>query len=211
MMDTAKLVASLLLEIKAIKLSPTEPFTWASGWKSPIYCDNRKSLSYPAVRQVIRDEFVLQIKALYPDVELIAGVATGAIAHGVLVAEAMNLPFIYVRSQAKSHGLGNVIEGAYTPGQKTVIIEDLVSTGGSSLSAFQALKEAGLNVLGMLAIFTYEFSLATENFKSANCQLDTLSNYSSLLELALQTGNITREQLEILSRWRENPGGNWLL
>ncbi|MFA6797828.1 MAG: orotate phosphoribosyltransferase, partial [Bacteroidales bacterium] len=202
---------SLLLEIKAIKLSPTEPFTWASGWKSPIYCDNRKSLSYPAVRQVIRDEFVLQIKALYPDVELIAGVATGAIAHGVLVAEAMNLPFIYVRSQAKSHGLGNVIEGAYTPGQKTVIIEDLVSTGGSSLSAFQALKEAGLNVLGMLAIFTYEFSLATENFKSANCQLDTLSNYSSLLELALQTGNITREQLEILSRWRENPGGNWLL
>ncbi|MCK9325061.1 MAG: orotate phosphoribosyltransferase [Bacteroidales bacterium] len=211
MMDTAKLVASLLLEIKAIKLSPTEPFTWASGWKSPIYCDNRKSLSYPAVRKVIRDEFVLRIKALYPDVELIAGVATGAIAHGVLVAEAMNLPFIYVRSQAKSHGLGNVIEGAYTPGQKTVIIEDLVSTGGSSLSAFQALKEAGLNVLGMLAIFTYEFSLATENFKSANCQLDTLSNYSSLLELALQTGNITREQLEILSRWRENPGGNWLL
>lgn len=211
MMDTAKLVASLLLEIKAIKLSPTEPFTWASGWKSPIYCDNRKSLSYPAVRKVIRDEFVLRIKALYPDVELIAGVATGAIANGVLVAEAMNLPFIYVRSQAKSHGLGNVIEGAYTPGQKTVIIEDLVSTGGSSLSAFQALKEAGLNVLGMLAIFTYEFSLATENFKSANCQLDTLSNYSSLLELALQTGNITREQLEILSRWRENPGGNWLL
>lgn len=211
MMDTAKLVASLLLEIKAIKLSPTEPFTWASGWKSPIYCDNRKSLSYPAVRKVIRDEFVLRIKALYPDVELIAGVATGAIAHGVLVAEAMNLPFIYVRSQAKSHGLGNVIEGAYTPGQKTVIIEDLVSTGGSSLSAFQALKEARLNVLGMLAIFTYEFSLATENFKSANCQLDTLSNYSSLLELALQTGNITREQLEILSRWRENPGGNWLL
>lgn len=211
MMDTAKLVASLLLEIKAIKLSPAEPFTWASGWKSPIYCDNRKSLSYPAVRKVIRDEFVLRIKALYPDVELIAGVATGAIAHGVLVAEAMNLPFIYVRSQAKSHGLGNVIEGAYTPGQKTVIIEDLVSTGGSSLSAFQALKEAGLNVLGMLAIFTYEFSLATENFKSANCQLDTLSNYSSLLELALQTGNITREQLEILSRWRENPGGNWLL
>lgn len=211
MMDTAKLVASLLLEIKAIKLSPAEPFTWASGWKSPIYCDNRKSLSYPSVRKVIRDEFVLRIKALYPDVELIAGVATGAIAHGVLVAEAMNLPFIYVRSQAKSHGLGNVIEGAYTPGQKTVIIEDLVSTGGSSLSAFQALKEAGLNALGMLAIFTYEFSLATENFKSANCQLDTLSNYSSLLELALQTGNITRGQLEILSRWRENPGGNWLL
>jgi len=211
MMDTAKLVASLLLEIKAIKLSPTEPFTWASGWKSPIYCDNRKSLSYPAVRKVIRDEFVLRIKALYPDVELIAGVATGAIAHGVLVAEAMNLPFIYVRSQAKSHGLGNVIEGAYTPGQKTVIIEDLVSTGGSSLSAFQALKEAGLTVLGMLAIFTYEFSLATENFKSANCQLDTLSNYSSLLELALQTGSITKEEGEILSRWRENPGGNWLL
>ena len=209
MMDSAKLVASLLLQIKAIKLSPATPFTWASGWKSPIYCDNRKSLSFPEVRKVIRDEFVLRIRELYPGTELIAGVATGAIAHGVLVAEALDLPFIYVRSEAKSHGLGNKIEGSFTSGMKTVVIEDLVSTGGSSLSAFGALKEAGLDVAGMLAIFSYEFPVAAANFRMAGCRLDTLSNYSSLLELALQTGDITREELEVLSRWREDPGGNW--
>ncbi|MFO7616242.1 MAG: orotate phosphoribosyltransferase [Bacteroidales bacterium] len=210
MMDTAKMIASLLLQIKAIKLSPATPFTWASGWKSPIYCDNRKSLSYPAVRKVIRDEFVLRIKEFYPGTELIAGVATGAIAHGVLVAESLDLPFIYVRPEAKSHGLGNKIEGAFSPGNKTVVIEDLVSTGGSSLSAYQALQEAGLDVLGMLAIFTYEFPIATANFQAAGCRLDTLSNYGSLLELALQTGDITREELDVLSCWREDPGGNWL-
>jgi orotate phosphoribosyltransferase len=159
---------------------------------------------------VIRDEFALRIRELYPGTELIAGVATGAIAHGVLVAEALDLPFIYVRSEAKSHGLGNKIEGAYSPGMKTVVIEDLVSTGGSSLSAYEALKGAGLDVSGMLAIFSYEFPLAAANFRMAGCRLDTLSNYSSLLELALQTGDITLEELNVLSRWREDPGGNWL-
>jgi orotate phosphoribosyltransferase len=205
MMDTGKLVASLLLQIKAIKLSPASPFTWASGWKSPIYCDNRKILSFPAVRQTVRDEFAMRIRQDYPGAELIAGVATGAIAHGVLVAEALGLPFVYVRPEAKAHGLGNQIEGSFEPGMKTVIIEDLISTGGSSLGAFQALKAASLDILGMLAIFTYGFPQATENLKAAGCRLDTLSNYQSLLELALQTGDITSDQLPLLQRWREDP------
>jgi orotate phosphoribosyltransferase len=205
MMDTAKMIASLLLQIKAIKLSPASPFTWASGWKSPIYCDNRKTLSFPPVRNAIRDEFAMRIRADYPDAELIAGVATGAIAHGVLVAEALDLPFIYVRSEAKGHGLGNRIEGIYTPGMRTVIIEDLISTGGSSLAAFNALKEAGLDIQGMLAIFTYGFPLAEKNFTEAGCRLDTLSNYESLVGLALQTGELTNEQADLLRRWREDP------
>jgi orotate phosphoribosyltransferase len=205
MMDTAKMIASLLLQIKAIKLSPASPFTWASGWKSPIYCDNRKTLSFPPVRNAIRDEFAMRIRADYPDAELIAGVATGAIAHGVLVAEALDLPFIYVRSEAKGHGLGNRIEGIYTPGMRTVIIEDLISTGGSSLAAFNALKEAGLDIQGMLAIFTYGFPLAEKNFTAAGCRLDTLSNYESLVGLALQTGELTNDQADLLRRWREDP------
>lgn len=205
MMDTAKLVASLLLQIKAIKLSPASPFTWASGWKSPIYCDNRKILSFPEVRKTIRDEFVIRIRERYPETELIAGVATGAIAHGVLVAEALNLPFIYVRPEAKAHGLGNQIEGFYAPSMKTVIIEDLISTGGSSLGAYQALSRAGLEVLGMMAIFTYGFPVASDNFAKAGCAVETLSDYSSLLELALQTGYITSDQLPVLKKWREEP------
>src|SRR5512136_479174 len=152
-----KKIAEYLLQIKAIKLQPSNPFTWASGWKSPIYCDNRKTLSFPEVRGYIRDTFTDVIKEFYPDVELIAGVATGAVAHGVLVAEKMGLPFIYVRSEAKEHGLGNQIEGYYEPGQKVVVIEDLISTGGSSLGAVNALREAGCEVLGMVAIFTYGF------------------------------------------------------
>jgi orotate phosphoribosyltransferase len=190
MMDTEKLIASLLLQIKAIKLSPASPFTWASGWKSPIYCDNRKTLSHPLVRKTIRDEFVIRIRHDYPDTELIAGVATGAIAHGVLVAEAMDLPFIYVRPEVKDHGLGNQIEGDFSVGMNTVIIEDLISTGGSSLAAFKALQSAGLAISGMLAIFTYGFPVSAENFRLAGCRLDTLSNYSRLLELSLQTGDI---------------------
>jgi orotate phosphoribosyltransferase len=205
MMDTGKMVASLLLQIKAIKLSPANPFTWASGWKSPIYCDNRKILSFPTVRKTIRDEFAMRIRQEYPDAQLIAGVATGAIAHGVLVAEALELPFVYVRPEPKSHGLGNQIEGSFEPGMKTVIIEDLISTGGSSLGAFNALKSAGLDILGMLAIFTYGFPQAKENFNAAGCRIDTLSNYQSLLELAIQTGDITSDQLPMLEKWREDP------
>jgi orotate phosphoribosyltransferase len=205
MMDTAKMVASLLLQIKAIKLSPASPFTWASGWKSPIYCDNRRILSFPEVRKTIRDEFVIRIREEYPDAELIAGVATGAIAHGVLVAESLGLPFVYVRPEAKAHGLGNQIEGFYHAGMKTVIIEDLISTGGSSLGALKALRENGLQVLGMLAIFTYGFEKAVTNFKEAECRIDTLSNYTSLLELAIQTGDISEEQLPMLTKWRKEP------
>ena len=204
-MDTAKMVASLLLQIKAIKLSPANPFTWASGWKSPIYCDNRKILSFPAVRRTIRDEFVIRIREQYPDAELIAGVATGAIAHGMLVADALDLPFVYVRPEPKAHGLGNQIEGAYHPGWKTVIIEDLISTGGSSLGAYQALRTAGLDILGMLAIFTYGFDKATENFENSGCRVETLSNYSSLIELALQTGEISQDQMKLLEKWRQDP------
>jgi orotate phosphoribosyltransferase len=205
MMDTEKMIAALLLQINAIKLSPASPFTWASGWKSPIYCDNRKTLSFPAVRNTIRDEFAMRIREDYPDAELIAGVATGAIAHGVLVADVLNLPFIYVRPEAKGHGLGNQIEGHFTPGMKTVIIEDLISTGGSSLAAFRALGAADLDVHGMLAIFTYGFPLSVQNFTEAGCKLTTLSNYGSLVELALQSGEITAEQASILKEWREGP------
>ena len=182
MMDSQLHIASVLLDIEAVKLQPDKPFTWASGWKSPIYCDNRKTLSYPAARKTIQDEFARQIRDKYPDTEVIAGVATGAIALGVLVAQELNLPFIYVRSSAKKHGLGNQVEGAWTPGQKVVIIEDLVSTGGSSLAAAQALKEAGLEISGMMAIFTYGFTIARENFKKAEIELTTLSDYSTLIQ-----------------------------
>lgn len=201
------MIAAQLLQIKAIKLSPATPFTWASGWKSPIYCDNRKTLSYPLVRKTIRDEFVLRIKDQYPDVQLIAGVATGAIAHGVLVAEALELPFIYVRPEPKGHGLGNQIEGDFQPGMRTVIIEDLISTGGSSLAAHKALVSAGLEISGMLAIFTYEFPVALDNFGRSGCRLDTLSTYSALLELAVKTGDIEPGQLSLLQEWRKDPSG----
>ncbi len=193
------------MQINAIKLNPTNPFTWASGWKSPIYCDNRKTLSYPEVRNVICDAFVKVIKDKYPEVDIIAGVATGAIAHGMLVADRLNLPFIYVRSAPKSHGLSNQIEGHFERGQKVVVIEDLISTGMSSLAAVEALHDAGCNVLGLLAIFTYEFDQAANSFARANVDFKTLSNYSTLIETALNQGKITNNQLELLKNWRENP------
>jgi orotate phosphoribosyltransferase len=203
-----KKTAEYLLQINAIKLQPSNPFTWASGWKSPIYCDNRKTLSFPEVRSFIRDSFSAMIADLYPGAEMVAGVATGAIAHGALVADAMALPFIYVRSGAKEHGLGNQIEGFYKKGQKIVVIEDLISTGGSSLSAVNALRDAGCEVLGMVAIFTYEFKKATDAFEAANCRLNTLSNYSALVECAVRTGYIGQSEVETLKLWRVDPG-NW--
>jgi orotate phosphoribosyltransferase len=205
MADTAKSIADYLLQIKAIKLQPSNPFTWASGWKSPIYCDNRKTLSFPEVRLAIRDAFVKKIRELYPGVELIAGVATGAIAHGVLVAQAMDLPFIYVRSGAKEHGLGNRIEGFFEKNQKVVVIEDLISTGGSSLRAVNALREAGCNVMGMLAIFTYGFRKAEDNFTANECHLHTLSDYETLVKQAKETGYITDNDIDTLTKWRLDP------
>jgi orotate phosphoribosyltransferase len=203
--EISRQVAAYLLKIEAIKLKPEQPFTWASGWKSPIYCDNRKTLSYPETRNYIKEKFVETIRANYPDVEVIAGVATGAIAQGALVADAMGLPFIYIRSSAKGHGMENLIEGDVKAGQKVVVIEDLISTGGSSLKAVEALRNAGCGVMGMLAIFTYGFSTAADNFEKANCQLITLSNYNALLELSLETGYISASQTETLKSWRQAP------
>ncbi len=203
-----KEVAQRLLQINTIKIQPSNPFTWASGWKAPIYCDNRKILSYPETRTYIRDQFVKIIKENYPNVEVIAGVATGAIAHGVLVAEALGLPFIYVRSKPKGHGLENLVEGDLKPNQNVVVIEDLVSTGGSSLKAAQAIDNFGGNVLGMVAIFTYNFPQAKENFKNANLELITLCRYQNLVDIALEAGNITEIEVNSLMNWREDPE-NW--
>jgi orotate phosphoribosyltransferase len=205
MKESEKLLVNQLLQINAIKLNPAKPFTLASGWKSPIYCDTRQTLSYPEVRTSIRDSFVKTIREKYPETEGIAGVATGAIAHGVLVAEALNLPFIYIRSSSKNHGLGNLVEGYFIEGQKYVMVEDLVSTGGSSLKAVEALRNAGCVVLGMVAIFTYGFSKAVDNFLAAKCSLDTLCNYEVLIELALKTGYISESELDILRTWRHAP------
>jgi orotate phosphoribosyltransferase len=205
MESISKTTAEFLLQIKAIKLQPSNPFTWASGWKSPIYCDNRKTLSFPEVRSFIRDSFAAKVKELYPSAELIAGVATGAIAHGALAADKLQLPFVYVRSGAKEHGLGNQIEGYFEPGQKVVVIEDLISTGGSSLNAVKALRDAGCEVLGMVAIFTYEFKKASDAFAAENCTLDTLSNYSVLVETAVKTGYIGQAEVETLKKWRVDP------
>lgn len=201
----SKEIAQHLLQIKAIKLQPSNPFTWASGWKSPIYCDNRKTLSYPKTRTFIQEAFVKTVKEKYPDAEVIAGVATGAIAQGVLVAEALGLPFVYVRSSEKKHGLGNLIEGHLESGKKSVVIEDLISTGGSSLKAVNALREAGSNVLGMVAIFTYGFQKAEDNFAENKCELHTLSNYNAMIELALESNYIKASQLNSLKEWRINP------
>ncbi len=201
-------IAKKLLEIKSIKIQPSVPFTWASGWKSPIYCDNRKTLSYPAVRTFIRDKFAEIISEKYPGAEVIAGVATGAIAHGVLVAEKLGLPFIYVRSKPKGHGLENLIEGDLKPGQKVVVIEDLISTGDSSLKAAEAINNSGASVIGMLAIFTYNFDVANEKFAQAMIELTTLGNYQALLSTALEAGQITEEQVNTLMKWREDPA-NW--
>ena len=207
MNNYAKQTAEFLMQINAIKLQPSNPFTWASGWKSPIYCDNRKTLSFPAVRTYIRDSFAALITELYPEAQLIAGVATGAIAHGVLAADKLGLPFVYVRSGAKEHGLGNQIEGYYDPSQKVVVIEDLISTGGSSLNAVKTLREASCTVLGMVAIFTYEFKKASDAFESENCKLNTLSNYSTLIDTAVASGYIGQAEVETLRKWRTDPAG----
>jgi len=198
-------VTKRLLAIDTIKIQPDNPFTWASGWKAPIYCDNRKVLSYPETRTYICNQFAKLVRDKYPNAEAIAGVATGAIAHGVLVAEVLHLPFIYVRSKPKGHGLENLIEGDIQPGTKVVMIEDLISTGGSSLSAAEAVRNYGAEVLGMLAIFTYNFPLAAKNFADAKIELTTLSNYNLLLKLAYNSGEITDAQLESLNNWRKNP------
>lgn len=206
--DKALKIADFLLKIKAVKLSPNDPFIWSSGWHSPIYCDNRKTLSFPSIRTAIRQTFSEQIKQEYGAVDVIAGVATGGIAIGALVAEEMGLPFIYVRSSAKGHGLGNQIEGEFHSGQRVVVIEDLISTGGSSLKAVEALREAKLNVLGLAAIFSYGFKLAEENFEAAKCPYFTLSNYELLIEQAAHENYVSDKELESLNRWKTNPE-NW--
>ena len=203
--EIGKQVAKTLLQINAIILQAENPFTWASGWKSPIYCDNRKILSFPESRTFIRQSLVNVIQKQYGGSNLIAGVATGAIAHGALVAEEMGLPFIYVRSKKKDHGKQNMIEGTYTLGQSVIVIEDLISSGKSSLEAVEALREKGLNVKGLISIFTYGFDAATENFKKSDCRFISLCNYSILLQEAVKQEYINELDLEILEKWRENP------
>lgn len=203
--ETAEKTAELLLQVEAIKLQPNMPFTWASGWKSPIYCDNRIILSFPEIRNYICNEMANHITNVYGKPDVIAGVATGAIGIGMLVANALNLPFIYVRPEAKSHGRQNKIEGQVYKNQKVVVVEDLISTGKSSLNAVNALKEANVEVLGMVAIFTYGFDVAKQNFESDNIVLHTLSNYEALLEKAKQTNYITEDEAQLLGQWNANP------
>ncbi|QRX62812.1 orotate phosphoribosyltransferase [Dysgonomonadaceae bacterium zrk40] len=205
MHDVQKLTAEKLLRIKAIKLQPSNPFTWASGWKSPIYCDNRKLMSYPAIRNFIKVEFARLILEKYPQVDAIAGVATGAIAPGVLVADLLGLPFVYIRSTPKDHGLENLIEGDLKPKQKVVVIEDLVSTGGSSLKAVEAIRRDGSDVLGMVAVFTYGFPLALQSMHDARVELTTLCNYDAILDEAVATDYIDESELKTLQDWRRNP------
>ena len=203
--DTAEKTAELLLQINAIKLNPKNPFTWASGWKSPIYCDNRLTLSFPLIRNYIRDAFSKHIENQFGKPDVIAGVATGAIGIGVLVAESMGLPFVYVRPEAKKHGRQNQVEGFLQKGQNVVVVEDLISTGNSSLMAVEALRQAGANVKGMAAIFTYGFDVAETNFKNANLDLFTLSNYQNLLNLAVAKRYITEEEQKTLQEWSLHP------
>ncbi len=203
--NTAKKTAELLLQINAIKLKPENPFTWASGWKSPIYCDNRILLSYPSIRNFVRDEMAKQVETLYGKPDVIAGVATGAIGIGALVADALGLPFIYVRPEPKSHGRKNQVEGHLKNNQTVVVIEDLISTGKSSLNAVDALRDEGAKVKGMLAIFTYGFETATNNFLEKDLKLNTLSSYEYLIEQASETGYIKDDQLKALMEWRVAP------
>ena len=203
--DTAKKTAELLLQVNAIKLSPSKPFQWASGWNSPIYCDNRVTLSYPPVRVFLKEEMAKIAELEYGKPDVIAGVATGAIAIGVLVAQELGLPFIYVRPEPKKHGRKNQIEGHLESGQNVVVVEDLISTGMSSLNAVEALKEAGAVVKGMVAVFSYGFDVASKNFKEKNVNLATLSNYDNLLEQALDSSYITQKELATLQEWRANP------
>ena len=203
--EIAAKIAEYLLMIKAVKLQPQQPFTWASGWKSPIYCDNRITLSHPKVRTFIRQQLAKAIEEKYGKPDVIAGVATGAIAQGALVAEALGLPFVYVRPEAKQHGRGNQIEGDIQAGQNVVVIEDLVSTGMSSLKAVAALREAGCDVKGMVAIFTYGFDVAEKQFMDANCSLHTLCNYESMIATAIVKKYVTESDIDTLKAWRLNP------
>jgi orotate phosphoribosyltransferase len=198
-------VARCLLDIKAVKLSPANPFTWASGRLSPIYCDNRLTLSYPKVRTLIKEQLVCLVKEICPDVDVIAGVATGGIAQGALVAQELNKPYVYVRSEAKSHGMKNRIEGMVKPGQTVMVIEDLISTGKSSLLAVEALREAGCKVVGMAAIFTYELDVAKENFAKEDVHLETITNYTTLIDTAIKADYVTKEDFATLQQWRQNP------
>lgn len=198
-------VAEFLLQIKAIKLQPNNPFTWASGWKSPIYCDNRITLSHPVIRTYIRQNLSALIQDEFGSVSVIAGVATAGIPQGVLVAQELGLPFIYVRAKAKEHGTGNLIEGEFSPGQRVVVVEDLISTGKSSLQAVKALREAGCEVAGLVGIFNYGFEAANENFKNAKCRFSTLSNYNALIEYAAEHGFVSTDDIKLLRKWREDP------
>jgi orotate phosphoribosyltransferase len=203
-----QILAKKLLQIRAVKLQPANPFVWASGWKSPIYCDNRKTLSYPNIRNFIKVELARTIMETYDNVTTIAGVATGAIAQGAMVAEELNLPFVYIRATPKDHGLENLIEGDLKPGSKVVVVEDLISTGGSSLKAVEAIRNAGCHVIGMVAIFTYSFPIAEEKFKEAKVKWTTLCNYDAILDEALKIDYIDEAEIKTLQEWRRNPA-NW--
>ena len=206
-MTNEKAVAEKLLQINAIKLSPQEPFTWASGWKSPIYCDNRKVLSYPYIRDFIKSEMCSVIFEKFPDAEVLAGVATAGIPWGAMAADQLKLPYIYVRPKPKEHGLSNQIEGSFEKGQKVIVIEDLISTGKSSLQVCDVLKEAGTEVMGMVSIFTYGFEIADEAFKVAKIPYHSLTNYQTLISLALEKGIVSAEQQNGLLKWRSDPAG----
>ncbi len=206
MNDIKKIFAQKLMDIKAIKLQPEEPFTWASGWKSPIYTDNRKTLGFPEVRSFVKLELCHTILQHFPEAEAVAGVATGAIAQGALVADQLGLPYVYVRPKPKDHGMGNQVEGEIQKGTKVVVVEDLISTGGSSLKAVEALRQYGVEVIGMVASFTYGFPVAEETFRQAGVQLVTLSDYNAVLEQASETGYIKQQDLEVLQEWRKDPG-----
>lgn len=208
-MENANIFAEKLLQIQALKLRPQAPFTWASGWKSPVYCDNRKILSYPHIRDFVKSELANTILDNFEDAQALAGVATAGIPHGALAADLLRLPFVYVRSKPKEHGLGNQIEGVLEKGQKVVVIEDLVSTGKSSLEAVEALRTAGADIVGMCALFTYGFSQADEAFAKANVKLVTLSNYNVLMEVAKRLNMINDDDVNSLQEWRENPAG-WM-
>jgi orotate phosphoribosyltransferase len=205
--DHASWISRLLLETGAVRLQPARPFTWASGWKSPIYCDNRLTLSYPEVRKEIKNTLVQMVSNRFPEAESIAGVATAGIPQGALIADALDLPFLYVRSKPKGHGMENLIEGKITPGQKAVVIEDLISTGGSSVKAVEALRKSGFDVLGLVAIFTYGFQQAEEHFKNAGIEFYTLSNYKVLINEAVKSGYIHQDDEKLLKSWRKDPAG----
>lgn len=206
MQETSTQFAQMLLDVKCIKVQPEKPFTWASGWLSPFYCDNRKTLAYPTVRTFVKEQLARTVAEKYPEATAIAGVATGAIAQGALVADALGLPMCYVRSKAKDHGMGNLIEGTLSEGAKVVVVEDLISTGGSSLKAVAALREAGFEILGMVASYTYGFPVAAEAFRAADVELTTLTDYEAVVKAALASGYIEEKHVPMLAEWRANPG-----